>query len=115
MSFCPGAIRPSMENYSFVAIEQNLVPHKSVDRARQHDAFYVATQGGKLIHSKRMIDPHDILLNDRPFIKIIGDKVGGGSDQFDTARMRLRVRSSTLEAREKGMVDIDNASAQSAA
>ncbi|MPM52770.1 hypothetical protein SDC9_99532 [bioreactor metagenome] len=54
-----------------------------------------------------MVDPDDVLLDDRALVQIGGDEVCGGADQFDAAGVRLTVRVGALEPRQEGVVDVD--------
>ena len=62
----------------------------------------------------RVVDPLDVLLDDRAFVQVAGDEVGGGADQLDAALVRLRIRLGALEAGQEGMVDVDRACPRSA-
>lgn len=55
-----------------------------------------------------MIDPDDILLDDRPLIKITGNEVRGSTHNLHAPVIRLVVGPGTLERRQEAMVDIDN-------
>lgn len=56
-----------------------------------------------------MIHPRDLLLNDRSLVQILRRKVRRRSDDLDTALVRLMVRLSSLERRQEGVVDVDDA------
>jgi hypothetical protein len=59
-----------------------------------------------------VVDAHHVLLDDGPLIEIARDEVRGGADEFDAACVRLLVRVCALEARQEGVVDVDDPTAQ---
>ena len=50
----------------------------------------------------------DVLLDDRPFIQILGHVVGGCADELDAAVVGLLVGAGALEGGQEGMVDVDD-------
>src|SRR5690606_5201851 len=50
---------------------------------------------------------HDVLLDDRSFIEVARDEVGGGADDLYTASVRLTVGVRALESGQERMVDVD--------
>ena len=53
-----------------------------------------------------MIDARHILLDDGAFVQIARDIVRRGTDEFDATIVRLVIRFSAFEARQKTVVDI---------
>jgi hypothetical protein len=45
----------------------------------------------------RVVDALDVLLDDRAFVQVARDEVGGGADQLDAAPMRLGIRAAPLK------------------
>jgi hypothetical protein len=62
----------------------------------------------------RVIDPLDVLLDDRAFVEVGGDVVRGGADQLHATRMGLVVRLGALEAGQEAVVDVDRPALQAA-
>ena len=54
-----------------------------------------------------MVDAHDVLVDDRPVVELLGDVVGGGADQLDAALVRPAVRIGAGEGGQEGVVDVD--------
>jgi hypothetical protein len=54
-------------------------------RSGQHGSFDVATVADEIVNRIVMLNPDHVLLDDRPFIEILGDIVAGRADQLDTA------------------------------
>ncbi len=54
-----------------------------------------------------MVDPFDILLDNRALIEIGGHIVGGGPNDFHAAGVGLRIGLRALKARQERMVDVD--------
>ena len=68
---------------------------------RQHPPFDVAALAHQVFRRIARADALDILLDDRAFVEIGCDVMGGGADQFDAARMRLVIGFGPLEARQE--------------
>ena len=56
-------------------------------------------------------DPLDLLLDDRALVEVGRHIVRGGTDQLHAAGVRLVVRLGALEARQEGVVDVDDPAA----
>mgnify|MGYP003296564353 CR=1 FL=1 len=54
-----------------------------------------------------VIHPHDVLLDNRAFVEVVGHVVGSGADKFDAALLGPTVRGSPDERRQERMVDVD--------
>ena len=54
-----------------------------------------------------MIHPLHNLLDNRPLIEIVGDKVRSSANQFNPARMRLMIRPSPLKPGQKRVMNIN--------
>ena len=80
--------------------------------AGQHHAFDVAADRGDLLGRHRVVDPLDVLLDDRALVEVGGDVVRGRADQLDAARMGLEVRLGALEAGQEAVVDVDRPALQ---
>src|SRR3546814_13444589 len=59
-----------------------------------------------------MADRFDILMNDRPFVEVSSDIMGGRTDHFHAARMGLVIGLGALETRQETMVNVDAAATQ---
>lgn len=63
----------------------------------QHLAFDVAPQRHIVIRALRVSDTDNILLDDRAFVQVGGDKVRRGTNQFYAAIEGLFVRATALK------------------
>ena len=57
--------------------------------ARQHAAFDVAALAREIFRRVAVADALDVLVDDRAFIEVACDVMGGGADQLDAALMGL--------------------------
>ena len=55
-----------------------------------------------------VVDPHDVLLDDRPLVEVRGHVVRGRPDELDAPRERLVVGLGALERRQERVVDVDH-------
>jgi len=54
-----------------------------------------------------MIDPDDVLLNDRAVVETLGDVMGGRPDEFHAALLGPFVGIGAEEGRQERVVDVD--------
>jgi O-acetylserine/cysteine efflux transporter len=99
---------PLAEDDGLVAVEQDPVVGVPADRAGQGEALGVPADGHQLRRAVRVIDPGDLLLDDRPLVQVGRDVVRGGADQLDAPRVRLVIGPRALEAGQEGVVDVDD-------
>ena len=66
-------------------------------RSRQHGSFDVTAVTDEVINRVVMLDPDDVLLDDRPLIEILGDIVTGGANQLDASLKGTVIRLCTDE------------------
>jgi hypothetical protein len=52
-------------------------------RAGQYGPFYVRTKPNQIVDIMAVIDPHDVLFDDRPLIKIRRDVMRRCANKFD--------------------------------
>jgi len=67
----------------------------------------LATLADEILGAILVADRFGRLMDDRPFVKIGGDVMGGRADHLDPAGMGLMVWLGPLEAGQEGMVDVD--------
>ena len=96
-------------------VEQDAVLHMAAHGTRQHLRFGIAAQAYQVARRHRMIDPGHVLFDDRTFVQILGDIVGGGADDLDPARVRLVIGLRALEAGQEAVMDVDRPAGQRAA
>src|SRR3546814_9763276 len=75
----------------------------------EHPAFYITALANQIFGRVRMADRFDILMNDRPFVEVSSDIMGGRTDHFHAARMGLVIGLGALETRQETMVNVDAA------
>src|SRR3546814_2288625 len=78
----------------------------------EHPAFYITALANQIFGRVRMADRFDILMNDRPFVEVSSDIMGGRTDHFHAARMGLVIGLGALETRQETMVNVDAAATQ---
>src|SRR6266571_3226020 len=72
----------------------------------------VSPDGGELFRRVRVVDASDLLLDDRALVQVRRYVVRGRPDQLDATRVGLVVRLRAAEARQEGVVDVDDPAAQ---
>src|SRR5271170_3373342 len=72
----------------------------------ERDPLRVPADRREVLGTAGVIDPGDFLLDDRPLIEVSGDIVCGCADEFHPVRVCLMVRTCSLEAGEKRMMNI---------
>lgn len=92
-----------------MAVEDNTALRKVLDSGSEDIALDIATSVGQLLGAHTVVHTNDVLLNDRALIEVAGDEVGSSTDNLDTAVVSLVVRLGTLEGRQEGVVDVDDA------
>ena len=78
------------------------------NRVREHGFFQVPTFANQIGYRVAVIDPGNVLMDDRAFVEIGGCIVCGGANQFYSAGVCLMVRLATGKCREKGVVYVDD-------
>ena len=76
--------------------------------AGEDDLFDVLAEADQLFHRLAVADAGDILLDDRAFVELFGDVVGGGADDLDATRVGGVVGLGAGEGGEEGVVDVDH-------
>lgn len=97
-----------IENNGLVSVENDTALSDVLDRGGEHVAFDVAASVGQLLGAHSVVDPDDILLNDRTLVEIARDKVGSSANDLDTAIIGLVVGLGTLERGQEAVVDVDD-------
>ena len=86
--------QPSVhEHHRLAAIEDDAVFQVMAHGARQHAALDVAALADEVVGRIAVADALDVLVDDRAFVQVARDVMGGGADQLDAALMRLMVRA----------------------
>lgn len=89
-------------------MQEDAVFDMPADGASQNDAFDVTAQAPQVVSIVAVIDPQDVLLYDRAGVQILGDIVGGCTDEFDTAVVSGLVRVGADECGQEPVVDVDD-------
>lgn len=98
-----------VEDNGLVAVKDNTALRKVLDSGSEDIALDIATSVGQLLGAHTVVHTDDVLLNDRALIEVAGDEMGSSTDNLDTAVVSLVVRLGTLEGRQEGVVDVDDA------
>src|SRR5579859_178039 len=101
-----------VEDDRAVAVEQDTVLGVPADRPGERLAFHVPADRRHLVGGHRVVDPGDLLLDDRALVQAGGDVVGSRPDHLDAAVVSLMVGTCPLEAGQHGVVDVDHTSGQ---
>src|SRR5215472_8044590 len=78
------------------------------DRPGQHGTFYVTAEAAQVIDRAPVVDPDDVLLDDRPRVQFGGHVVGGCADELDPPRGGLAIRVGARERWQEAVVDVDD-------
>jgi hypothetical protein len=125
------SVRFSRMRYAFTHVRPPRSPARSVGkydglRAVQKDAIFQIVVNGagedasldvppfsnQILRAVGMRNSLDILLDDRPFIEILSDVMGGCANELYASRVSLMVRLRSLESRKKRVMDVDAAHRQ---
>ncbi len=77
----------------------------------QGGAFDVGAQSRQVPDRVAVIDPDDVLLDDRPVVEFFGHVVSSRADELDSSLLSPPVRGGADERRQEGVVDIDHRAA----
>ena len=80
--------------------------------ARDNTAPRVGAKAGQILDGVTMVDPDDVLLDNRPLVEIFGHVVSGGADEFDPALLGPPVRRCANKRRQERVVDVDHRAAE---
>src|SRR3546814_11733473 len=78
----------------------------------EHPAFYITALANQIFGRVRMADRFDILMNDRPFVEVSSDIMGGRTDHFHAERMGLVIGLGALDTRKETKLNVDAAAPQ---
>lgn len=101
--------RGSVEDNSLVAVQDHTALCHVLDSRGEYIALHIAASMGQLLGAHAVVDPNNILFDDRAFIQVTGDEVGSGTNDFHTSVVGLVVGLGTLERGQEAVVDVDNA------
>ncbi len=76
--------------------------------AGEREALAVAPEPQQILGRMEVLRANDLLLDDRPFIKVGGDVMAGGADELDAAVVGAAVGVGADEGREEGVVNVDD-------
>jgi hypothetical protein len=83
-----------------------------LDGAREHDALDVGA-GARQVRDRRAVGrAHDVLLDDRAGVELLGDVVGGRADDLHAALVGPAVGVRAREGRQERVVDVDHRHAE---
>src|SRR6188768_3108107 len=88
------------------AVEQDAMLREPRDGLRERARLLVLSDGHELRRVARMVDPHDVLLDDRTLVEVTRHEVCRRADELDAARVRLTIGVRALEARQERVVDV---------
>ena len=91
-----------------MAVQQYTMLRMIFDCFGEDDSFDISANVNQISDSASMSHPFDALFDDRAFVQLGGDIVGGSADELDAMFERLVVRFCALESRQKGMMNVDD-------
>ncbi len=74
----------------------------------QYLSLDVAAHGNEPVDVAAVVDPGDVLLDDRAFVEVRCDVVGGSPNDLHAVCVCLGVGPGSLEARQERVVDVDD-------
>ena len=90
-------------------MQEDAALHMQRNGTCQSQALDITPLGHQILWIVSMANRLHSLGNDRPFVQVVIDIVGSGTNQLDAFFISLMVGPSALEARQLRMVDIDRA------
>lgn len=99
----------SVEHNSLVPIQNNPPLSNILDGGSKNITLDITASMGQLLGAHPVVDPHDILLNNRALIQIASNKVGRSANDLDTAVISLVVGLGALERGQETVMDVDDA------
>src|SRR5690606_21424985 len=91
-----------------VAVQEDSPVDMGVNGTGKNLTFDIATERDIVFGALRMGDAHRVLLDDRAFVQVCRHVMRRRADQLYAALIGLLVGIGALEARQEGMVDIDD-------
>src|SRR3546814_1040250 len=84
-------LRPASipEHHRLGSVQEHAVLDMILNGGSEHPAFYITALANQIFGRVRMADRFDVLMNDRPFVEVSSDIMGGRTDHFHAARMGL--------------------------
>ena len=98
----------SGENDGFAIIDQHALLCMVFDGAGQHPALNIMAGADEILDAHGVGDALCLLLDDRTFIQLWRDIMGGRADQLDAAIMGAVIGTRAFETWQEGVVDIDD-------
>ena len=100
---------PSRKDYGPISVRDHTVLEMPPHRPSQHGLLDVLAFSNKVGYAVPVADTCHILLDYRPFVKIVSHVMSGRTDDFHTAPSGLLVGPSANERWKKAVVDVDDA------
>src|SRR5699024_8071580 len=100
--------RRSVEDDGAVSVHEHPTLRMPGHGSGQNGGFDVLSALNEVRDRPIVVDPGDILFDDRTLVEVAGDVVSGGADDLHTAGMGLMIGLGPLEAGQERMVDVDD-------
>ena len=108
-------MRGELEHDRLLPCDEHAVLEVPLDRAREHRCARCRGRAAPASStSSRWVDAHDVLLDDRARVELLGDVVGGRADDLHAALARAPVRVGAREGGQERVVDVDHRRAERA-
>src|SRR3546814_13037330 len=79
------------EHHRLGSVQEHAVLDMILNGGSEHPAFYITALANQIFGRVRMADRFDILMNDRPFVEVSSDIMGGRTDHFLASRLGLGI------------------------
>ena len=96
------------ENHRALTIQQDSILGEEFDRTGQHNAFDIAPDLSKILRRLVVLNPLDVLLDDRSFVQIRGHEMSSRPNELHAPVVRLVIRPCTFEAGKEGVMNVDH-------
>src|SRR3546814_7956014 len=73
----------------------------------QNEAFDVGAEPHQILDGMAVIDPHHVLFDDRPVVKVLGHVMSRRADEFDSPLLGSPIWRGTYEGQQKRVMDVD--------
>src|SRR5262245_54930721 len=103
------ALGPQLtKNDGTAPVEQNAMLGVPLNGSGEGEAFDVTPDRGQLLRLVTMVDPGNLLFDDRAFVERRGHIMSRCADELHAAKVGLVVRAGAGEARQERVVNVDH-------
>jgi len=100
-------MEPPSEDDRASTVDDHTIIEMQCHGACQHHALDIAADSLELACALAVVDAHDVLVDDRPVVELLGHVVGGRAYQLHAALAGAAIRIGAGEGGQKGVVNVD--------